>query len=416
MSARKSGAEFAPEPKYDAPEQPAAFAAFRQNNEAQNPGTLEAPAPAVGPRLAWSSDSAEIIEAAAQPDEILETLERRDGLSFSPPNLRSDDRTGRFGPGVAWMRGGALPGGFVAAWPGAIDGAPGRAHEINVQFYDSDGRVAGDEIRAAQLAAGAPATAPQLAALDEGRVAIAWSAPSELTDALSLRIFQADASVAPTIITLATPARWARGIGQSAIPRSIARLKDGGFVLAWSLAVGQEEDRRETHFVQFFAPDGRQRSPASALPAPANLSGHGSGAIVAWATPDLSSIDDMMISIARFDADGATAGPTLDRLAPSAAEDGVTPLELADGGFAALWRSASACSLRGQRFSPNAEPIGGQFTLPRGAVDAENWGLDAGLELTTSGVLNAFWIEGDGRKQQPVQPTPANAPQRWPTA
>lgn len=334
---------------------------------------------------------------------------------FAPPSVFGPPRDGRFGANVAWLREGPEVGGFVAAMIGGADGDPARAAEISAQRYSALGALIGSEISVGRLADPDEAPAPALAALENGCFAAAWSDPAAPDGVFHFRLFGADGVAAsPTALAVGAGDDWS-GRG-AARPRCLSRFADGCCVVTWSVA-GDAPDDAGAAFVAIVDADGALVSGPEQTPAAACAAVLRDDRFVcAWSAPELgggATLDapPERVVVAIGDVAGGL-GPGVE-VGDGAAAGGPAVVGLSDGGFAVVWRGDGSDGVRGRRFDAAGGPVAGLFFLPRGAIDAIEWGEIAYLELAEDDRLLAVWSEDGHRVAQPVRMMPAAIAPSW---
>jgi hypothetical protein len=252
-------------------------------------------------------------------------------------------------------------GGVVAVW-GAND-KDGRAG-IYVRRYQADGRAAGKDLAVAD--AQQDRSEPAVAGLKNGSFVVVWTADG--LDGSGLGIYGQRYSAAG--VKLGAEFRVAQN-DQSSSQASTAALNDGGFVVAWASNQEEAESGFGIHAQRYNAagkPVGGELRVSSAShdqtqPSVAALKD--GGFVVAWSSAEAES-GNLDILGQRYDTAGGKAGK---QFRVNAAKDNnqtdASVAALNDGGFVVAWTSdggdGSGRGISAQRFTAEGTKLGGEI-------------------------------------------------------
>jgi hypothetical protein len=312
-----------------------------------------------------------------------------DGVAHSLAGLRGDMQLGS-GAVTGWGSASADPalarlstGGFVAVWEGADAGLHG-------QLVDAAGDRAGAPFAITPGGDAHVEGQPAVAALADGRFAVAYTVADGETGSIAYRIVEANGTAGAEHV-LASGVR-----GDAAMP-AVAALADGSFAVAWRGAgavhvqdVGADGTPEGAR--QDIAALGSAFSPAlAALP---GLGPH--GVVVSWGEMNDGNVyaatsqafAPFVVSGDGYAASASTAAPL-----PHVAG-------LADGGFVVAWDSYvnapngfTHSDIFFQRFDAAGHALG---TPTQANVDSFGSHDDAAATSLTDGSFLLSWQSGDG--------------------
>ena len=277
---------------------------------------------------------------------------------------------------------GLVGGDYIVVWQGK---GPGDDTGIFMQRYSASGTKLGGETMANSVDTGNQEN-PRIAATLNGGFIVSWRTGG----AVMVRHFdkdgQAEGEEAAANITSAT-----------AQPPTLATMASGGYAVGWATSFAPEDPWGGVRFRMF---DGDSAEIGEEKPIPsvtelvqerpvmAGLSG--GGLVALWAGYGGPDSDNSGVFAIRYDDDAQVVGWDQFQVNTEVLEEQGHPavVALPGGGFATVWESSGqdegGKGIYGQRFTPEAAPIGDEFRVHTyGLFDQKNADIAAFADGST---------------------------------